>query len=352
MKYIFKKYSTIFILFIPLPLFGIDPPNLKLCYNIKFPNTTTYKEPKDGSIIAKRLNKRFNNLVSECEGKYKHPAYECSGIILRAISPDKYEFWKGGEAYSYFRSDLNTYKFHLDRPIAYVINGSSRYVNPYGKQAYVKCAYPIDGYTKTRPSNNEYKRGCTKSTLFPNIPGECAKRGINTLKEWQIDFNKVPVSEGAKRYAHQCSFDANRVSGTEEFALSLEARRSLNLTYEYREAIQNEIVIKSWDDTDYKPQDIPVEAIIYSDYQEDHQHSAIHALPYARAMQCAYVKATIDNAGPGKRIKYPIPIIYFDLYSLLNFNDKNPFRYRRKDQVIVAKPKSKLVPEMYLLKVY
>ncbi|MBD2795412.1 hypothetical protein ID856_02505 [Xenorhabdus sp. 18] len=351
MKLKFKKYLSTFILCVPIPLWGLNPPDtIRICNSVNFPPTTTYKEPKNGSIIAKRLNKRFNTIVSECE--YNNPAYVCSGIILRAIPPDRTEFWKEGESYSYFRADLETYKLHRYKPTAYVINGLSRYRNPFGRQAYVKCAYPIDGVTRTRPSRDVYQRGCTKSTDFPDIPGECSKRGITTLEQWKKDFNKVTTQQGVKRYSHQCSFDAGRVTGTKEFALSLEARRSLNLYNEDNSVIQNEIVIKSWSDTDYKPQDIPVEAILYTNYNIKANYPIdTHPLRYAQAMQCAYVKATIDNADPGKRIKYPIPIIYLDLERLIAKDYGNVFKYKERDQVVRFYPKSKLTPILYFLKV-
>ncbi|MCC8368461.1 hypothetical protein J8V57_19975 [Xenorhabdus sp. PB61.4] len=350
MKIKFKKYFSILILFIPIPLLSLSPPNISICNQVKNPpKGVIYKNPKVGALIAKRLNKRFNNIVSECGNNFSTPAYECSGIILRAINPNETNFWEKGQAFSYFRADLNTFKLFKDRPTAYVINGSGSYKNPYGKQVYAKCVYPLDGYTISRNSNS-YLPGCTRSNLFPDIPGECDKRGITTLEQWKEDFNKIPRNKIPERYAHQCSFDAHRSSGAKEFALNLEARKSLNINLESYDYIQNEIIIKPWNELDYKPQHIPVEAIIYTDFNTESHYPGVHALRYAQAMQCAYVKATMDNLGNEKRVKYPVPIIYLDLEELRIGKGKEIFKYKERDQMVTKRFEKSHAPNFYFLK--
>ncbi|MDX7987992.1 hypothetical protein FE392_11715 [Xenorhabdus sp. 12] len=354
MKIKFKKYLSVFIILIPTALFAYKKPDLELCRNISFTNKLTYKEPKSGEVIAKRLNKRFNNLVNECKTQSNHssPAYECSGILLQAVVLDQPEFWKGNEeAFSYFRADLNTYKFFHDRFISYAINGRVTSRNPYGKQAYAKCAYPLDGVSRERPSKYEYEKGCTRSKLFPNIPGRCSARGITTLEEWKKDFNKIPTGDHPRRYAHQCSFDSDRMTGAKDFALNLEARRSINLSHEERAYIQNEVVIRSWKSLNYKPQDIPIEAIIYTDYYKD---TTLPGTPlnYAQAMQCAYTRAIINNASPGKRIKYPIPIIFLDLHQLVIGGRNNLFQYKERDQRVRVPLRGKIVTTLYFMKMF
>ncbi|PHM36875.1 hypothetical protein [Xenorhabdus innexi] len=346
MKLKFKKYLSILISFISIPLFALNPPDISACAKVGKPIAgVIYKNPKVGKLIADRLNKRFYTIVSECGTHFSTPAYECSGVIIRSNSPDKTKFWEGGESFSYLRSDLNTYTLFKNRPTAYVINGRGSYKNPYGKQAFFTCAYPTDGYTVSRQSRYPY--GCTESNLFPKIPGKCSTRKITNLEQWKADFNKISVENGEKRYAHQCSFNASRSSGTKEFELNLQARKSLNLNQEIYDFIHNEIIIKPWSEAGYKPQHIPVEAIIYTDFSTN---PGVHPLRYAQAMQCSYIKATIDNRGTEKRVKYPIPIIYLDLESLRLGGRKNIFMYRERDQVKTKMFESLHPPALYFLK--
>lgn len=181
-----------------------------------------------GLDTATRLNTRFFAVVDECAQGL--PAYRCSGVMLRAArrwEPTEGQARRDGVAFSYLRADLN-----IEEVWAYRTQGGF-IADMSGHSGYplrVRCVFPYDGATDTRPD------GCGEVLGGGTPPGasrSCAEQGIDTVPAWLAHFDTLLGKEDSCAFAPE----------TAAFAVSLAVKPHMPAPYA---TLYNEILIAAW----------------------------------------------------------------------------------------------------------
>ncbi|MBT1259340.1 DUF2599 domain-containing protein [Pseudomonas sp. VS40] len=211
-----------------------------------------------GQRVADDLREQYMDQRMWCT-RYSAPGFTCNGIILRVTIPSTaYKFWapsptsvsNGGWSYSYLRKDVK-----FKRTVRYENNGNILHaplLTPPGKRvANVLCAFPEDGGTFTRPT----QEGCGASTKATADSRVCHEQGILTAEQWITKHNKDGLGN-----LNQCAFnvrDNANEKATQSFEAFVKASGMDKDTFE----IQNELRLATWDPLN--PKTLPIKALFY-----------------------------------------------------------------------------------------
>ncbi|RBB96896.1 hypothetical protein C3E97_029780 [Pseudomonas sp. MWU12-2115] len=207
-----------------------------------------------GPEVAKLLNTRYQNTTAECVGE--HPAYFCSGVLLRG-SAEVGEFWKhdatatqlGAESFSYLRADLGTRE--LGQKNGVVFSDTFSAIGQ-SKALEVLCVYPFAfAMTATRP---DFGCGAMAAAHAEADPSSCAAQGISDAQGWIAHFQQQNLQPDK-----QCSLSSQVPL---LFKASLVAHQGLGATWAVK---PNLVQIKNWDAT--APKRIPIQALFYDTTQ-------------------------------------------------------------------------------------
>ncbi|PHM61550.1 hypothetical protein [Xenorhabdus ishibashii] len=204
-----------------------------------------------GYNIATELTQRYNDTRNNC-GDGDHPAFLCSGIMLRGTVPsDDYYSWNpsphsqssGGVSFSYLRTDSKLITLDAGYTNGFIFSPYlSASVNN-KKHPEVLCYFPINA-----DSANRSEKGCGP---IPNTPQSvpCQQQGITTAHQWINNGNDE---------TNQCGFDISIKPGknhADAFIQGIQARLQLLFV------VNNELILATW------PQNIanelPIEAFFY-----------------------------------------------------------------------------------------
>ena len=252
-----------------------------------------------GLLVAERLNARFADTRSACDGQ--RASYNCNGILIRITdaSPD-FHAWnpspgsiqREGVPFSYIRADIRLVRLawgkgqglimkELDAPSPYRLN--------------VRCAFPYDGATFYRSAS------CNEHSGAPLVSKPCDQLGITTAAAWRDYFYNL-----ASRFTG-CSFRADQA----QFDLSIRARNLLNGSDQ--DGQHNELIISSWPQN--IPEQLPLEAFFYL-----HSTARTTGLAGAQLMQRDYANSTGGF----------MPIVRLNLQA----TDGKLFSYAAQDQAV------------------
>lgn len=211
-----------------------------------------------GHQVAADLRARYTDTRMSCT-RLSAPGLTCNGIIFRATMPSPaFKFWapsptsvaNGGWSYSYLRKDTE-----FKRTVRDENNGNIIYpplLTPPGKEsAKVLCAFPEDGGTFTRPT----QEGCGPSTKATSDSRVCHEQGILTAEQWITKHQKDGLSN-----LNQCAFnvrDNANEKATQSFEAFVKASGMDKDTFEQ----QNEFRLGIWDPS--QPKKLPIEALFY-----------------------------------------------------------------------------------------
>lgn len=220
-----------------------------------------------GEDIAQALTSLYTNTVTDC-GSATEPAYQCSGLILRATETNPAFFpWNpspnsqksGGVSFSWLRIDSN-----FSRGAFHYLNGFILYpvrATPKDKiNLEPMCYFPVDADSFNRPGWG----GCGPNTYYPNDSYMCdliIPKPI-TSDKWLAHYTSVQnTTGGIEQHRHQCSFDL--VTGTsntpaKSFLTGIESRQKIN---DSDKLIQNEMLLEVWDQN--IPGQLPIMAFYY-----------------------------------------------------------------------------------------
>lgn len=238
----------------------------------------TDSKPTSSSLVLelenKRLKKvneilnRFNTRSYECVDKAgkKHPAYKCTGIMIRGINNEQNlkHSWsmkksnKEKESFSlgYLRRDQTFSRFPRDYDSGFIVY--PHFETPSSKNTYeVLCSFPVDAHTDNR--NNH---GCGLSIGDDTEQSKpCHEQNINSLKKWKRHFDEIISSNNAKFVTRQCGFDLTRENSAEYFLISLKANEDYLKTNNKYSSRNNELRMHSWNEN--RAEKIPIEAFFY-----------------------------------------------------------------------------------------
>lgn len=207
------------------------------------------------------------NVLSIDQYNESHPAYKCSGIMIRGVgdihtsvrefawSLKPYNKEKNSFSVSFLRKDTPFSRLPRDYDSGFIIY--PHFKTPRQKKTYdVFCAFPVDAYTEYRDDH-----GCGKSNRDPTETSRpCDAQGIETLFDWTIHYNRIESSTNPRFDIRQCGFHMNKQTASEDFALVLEANSYLRggTNYSLR---NNELLVHAWDEN--RPEYLPIEAFFY-----------------------------------------------------------------------------------------
>lgn len=221
-----------------------------------------------GAATVARLSARYGDTAMRCmDGS---AAFHCNGVLLRSTrtwEPNDAQLSRNGLSFSFLRRDLGIRRIWAQTSQGgFIVSWEGR-GNGYG--LVVRCAFPYDAATDTRPD------GCGRVEPEDefNPPGSsapCAEQGIASPAAWRWHFDSLIFKNPS------CSFGGD----ARGFELSLEARAYLPEPYD---ALYNEVFVAAW------PRGIgallPIEAFFYVD-----EYAA--SLQSARQMQRMFQQAT------------------------------------------------------------
>lgn len=223
--------------------------------------------------VADDLNTNYNKIVNNC-GSENNPAYECSGNLIRLTGEAVgYHVWDpsptsrktGIVSFTYLRHDIK-----VDLRFGTYLSGIIYYptmLRPdWTDKAEVTCAFPIDGFTASRPD------GCGR----PDDRKTCQDLNIHTASSWYQDFMSRST-EGNGRYFFQCGFamTANQQNTARDFNENLKLIKQLydGNMYDtngnwWAMNKYNEVTIKTWpynaNNQIINPQKLPIQAFFYT----------------------------------------------------------------------------------------
>jgi len=228
--------------------------------------------------LIDRLNARYLSSAASCSGGTT--AVQCSGVMLRGISPNNAsDFWilspaakeLGSSTFSFFRHDARMDGSDMLGGIIFMDFDTARQRGKNLPQ--LRCIYPFKAATQ---GMNRPLHGCG----FPNSqanprPDEstCATLAdpAITSAKWIAHFKTVG-SDTVK----QCSLSTQEPA---QLITSLQARQQLDEANYYL----NELLIAAWDET--KPEALPIEAFFFNRAKQG-------AFDHASTMQKAYYQKT------------------------------------------------------------
>ncbi|WFQ81298.1 MULTISPECIES: hypothetical protein [Xenorhabdus] len=278
------------IIFISLYLLGLQ---------IAFADVNSINT-NSGYNLATELTQRYNDTGNNC-GDGDHPAFLCSGILLRGTVPSDYYYsWNpsphsqssGGVSFSYLRTDSKLITLDAGYTNGFIFAPYLSASANNKKHPEALCYFPINAVSADRDD-----KGCGAT---PGIPrsAPCQQLGITTAQQW--------IKNGSDEES-QCGFDVSIKSGenhADAFIQGVQARLQLSL------AINNELILATWSQN--IPNELPIEAFFYLP----------GGLNGAQHDQKEFYNVT------GKII----PIIQIDLPA--DYSQDATFTYNKEDQVI------------------
>lgn len=252
--------------------------------------------------IDKTVKSLYENTVKNCGAN--SPAYECSGLITHGLRLDEQKSpWShrsidenSSVAFSFLRKD-HKFSSSADYGSGFIFFPLNAI--PQGKDIYtVLCAYPADGSTDAKKTNNF---GCgplvdeTLSTYYSDElltkireykieknSGNCLEYNLDTAQKW-FDFhfkNNYFQNKSVIMNMYSCSYpmDGNEKSA-ESFNLIADIRKLLDEKEEYKpNNWNNELLITAWNNN--TPETLPIMAIFYT---IDENTTLNNALLYQRS---------------------------------------------------------------------
>ncbi|MBC8948680.1 MULTISPECIES: hypothetical protein [Xenorhabdus] len=253
-----------------------------------------------GYELATELTQRYNDTRNDC-GDGDHPAFLCSGIMLRGTIPsDDYHSWdpsprsqrSGGVSFSYLRTDSKLVTLDADYTNGFIFSPylSASVNNKQHPEAL--CYFPLNAISADRDD-----KGCG---AIPGIPhsAPCQQQGITTAQQW--------IENGSDE-ENQCGFDVSIKPGenhADAFIQGVQARLQLSLT------VNNELILATWPQN--IPNELPVEAFFY--------------------LQGGLNGAQHDQRDFYNLTRKIIPIIRIDLPT--DYNQDATFTYNPEDQIV------------------
>jgi len=212
-----------------------------------------------GDDIVQRIKDRYENKAETCTDSHnnKHPAYECSGILIRGVRKDvKLKFpWslkdlnKQKEAFSvaFLRKDQLFSKFPRGYDSGFIIYPHSE--TPVGKNIYkIYCAFPMDANADRRKGH-----GCGINYVDKSKKGvHCRKQNIKSFDKWKAQYKKIMKSRHRSFVTRQCAFDMTIESAAEDFAISIEANKYLQRKSKRYAFRNNELRMQAWNERNAK----------------------------------------------------------------------------------------------------
>lgn len=279
---------------------------------------------KSNYVTAYKFQERYNLTNINC-GDDSLPSYHCSGVIFRGIrSTAQPKPWKhrdkdktkGVLSLAYIDKDLN-FKLPEDTYQAGII------IKPdFEKNITVECASPMDMNTDSRISSYS---NCLQSTeiKYSQIDytvKSCQAWGIDSAQKWLDIF--IPIMRETKNKGSLDQFPGQTCS----FTMSKDQQdraKYFNIFSDIRKNIPNdlhpawwndEILVKTWDDTDSRT--APIEAFYYNFGNKQ-------GLDSAQKFQQSYYDDT----------KILLPIISIDFKE----DGNSKFLYSQHDQAVLEK---------------
>lgn len=226
--------------------------------------------------MVQELTQRFNDNKTECidERKNEHPAYMCSGILIRGISDIRnnkttfaWNFKPGNRkrksfSVAFLRKDTAFSRFPTDYDSGFILYPHLK--TPTNKNTYeAYCAFPLNGNTNARKG----KYGCGQ------FPGDrtgssksCDAQGITSFSKWKAHYYNCCHLHMTSRKLdqRQCAFDmTNDETATRNFAVMLEANAFLLSENNIYSFMNNEILFNIWSERKSNLKNIPIEAFWY-----------------------------------------------------------------------------------------
>lgn len=188
------------------------------------------------------LERWYGSVVDDC-GDPSRPAYQCSGILLRATGtkagslpwePSDRQIAKGSVSFSWVRQDVGFAK-PFDRH-----NGFILYPNqavPDGKltDLKIRCSFPINANT----NNRQTLQGCGPFTGHEQTTDTCQNLGLLTARQW---LDRYPQADNA-RVCGWALDDAHGSRAAEWFRIAAEAHQGLA---DALWATNNEVLVSVW----------------------------------------------------------------------------------------------------------
>ncbi|WP_182656367.1 hypothetical protein [Stenotrophomonas lacuserhaii] len=219
---------------------------LAVCVAISVPValawTTPLKLPARHSRVVEDLERWYGNVVDDCGGG-EMPAYQCSGILLRATrsavdllpwEPTDRQIAKGSVAFSWLRQD-DGFGRPFGRQNGFILYPSQEAPGNRTADMQILCSFPINASTDRRPT----LQGCGPIESETLTTDTCQRLGISTARQWLGAYPEA----GNYRV---CGWDL-RHPGAEAparwFKLAAEAHQALP---DKLWAINNEVLVATW----------------------------------------------------------------------------------------------------------
>ncbi|MDG6403624.1 hypothetical protein QCD79_26755, partial [Pseudomonas quasicaspiana] len=223
--------------------------------------TFEYKENDQawGQGVVEDLRRRYNDVRHDC-GDGTKPAFQCSGILLRATrATGDYHFWNpvpgsSGIGFSYMRADSKFKRFYKNSA-GFIFYPDLE--KPAGRLSVdVLCVFPLDGATGFRG-----QPGCGESTVYPLESRPCNSQGITTAEQWYTHYLASGMGPSAV-YPYICGFDVSSSMRNTRAGTFHESIRAIGLLSDVFFSVYNELVLASWPQN--VPNDLPIQAVFYS----------------------------------------------------------------------------------------
>lgn len=191
---------------------------------------------------ATELQNWYDSAVDDC-GDPRNPAYQCSGILLRATEttptsvpwePSDRQLAKGSVSFSWVRDDVG-----FARPFSRG-NGFILYPNqdvPAGKASdmHIRCSFPLNASTNSRDT----LQGCGPLPGHEMTTDTCQKLGIITAAQWLQRYANGEESQICGWYLE--GVDSLRAAPA--FKAAADAHQGLDAK---RWATNNEVLVAVW----------------------------------------------------------------------------------------------------------
>lgn len=236
--------------------------------------------------IDKTVKALYENTAKDCGAN--SPAYECSGLVTHGLRLQEQQSpWShrpidenNSVAFSFLRED---HKFSSSADYGSGIIFFPLKSIPQGKDSYtVLCAYPADGSTDAKKTNNFGCGPLVDSTIndyfskdilekvrtigIEKNSGNCLDYDLTTAQKW-FDFhvkNHYFQDKSIIMNMFSCSYPmAGNEKSAESFSVVTDIRKLLDEKEEYKpNNWNNELLVAAWNGS--KPETLPVMAIFYT----------------------------------------------------------------------------------------